>query len=176
MSLDTMVVARTDAEKAEWITSTLDGRDQPFLFGATVMNLNQAGYNAILKVRAKEKNPEKVVKFEKAVQNLLAIAKSSGNWNTAGLVTAQATASGDTQPAAISALSGSLYIFAGGSDDGITFSDVAGLTTIKTTIINSTIAYFLAYKLDVSGSTQYTLDSSTNAGDNAALHFAINLN
>ena len=35
MGLDTMIVARTDAEAAEFITSNLDRRDHPFILGVT---------------------------------------------------------------------------------------------------------------------------------------------
>jgi isocitrate lyase len=39
MELDTLLVARTDAEAAEFVTSNLDERDHPFILGATNFNL-----------------------------------------------------------------------------------------------------------------------------------------
>jgi isocitrate lyase len=43
MGLDTLICARTDAEAAEFITSNLDDRDQPFILGVT--NFDAGSYH-----------------------------------------------------------------------------------------------------------------------------------
>ncbi|MBP9854210.1 MAG: isocitrate lyase/phosphoenolpyruvate mutase family protein [Candidatus Omnitrophica bacterium] len=46
MNLNTLIVARTDSEAADSITSILDPRDQPFVLGAT--NINVQSYNDVI--------------------------------------------------------------------------------------------------------------------------------
>jgi isocitrate lyase len=46
MGLDTLLVARTDSHKADWITGILDPRDQPFIFGATSPDIEP--YNDVI--------------------------------------------------------------------------------------------------------------------------------
>lgn len=61
--LDTLIVARTDAEAAEWITSTLDGRDQRFLLGAT--NLIDNYHQVIADARKRGVDGEKLQELHK---------------------------------------------------------------------------------------------------------------
>ena len=52
MGLETLLVARTDAEAAEFVTSNLDERDHPFIFGAT--NFQAGFYHKVIQ-EAREK-------------------------------------------------------------------------------------------------------------------------
>ena len=62
MGLNTLVVARTDAEAAEFITSILDERDQPFILGASALARQadevRTEIEAILAKDSKEKKPK----------------------------------------------------------------------------------------------------------------------
>ncbi len=63
MGLDTLIVARTDAEAAEFITSNLDERDHHFILGAT--KRIQPYHEAIQEARARGIPEEEVAKVHK---------------------------------------------------------------------------------------------------------------
>ncbi|MBI3941224.1 MAG: isocitrate lyase [Acidobacteria bacterium] len=64
MGLDTLLVARTDAEAAEWVTSNLDARDHPFILGAT--NFRAGGYHqAIQEARQRGASEGEVEKIHR---------------------------------------------------------------------------------------------------------------
>ena len=64
MGLDTLIVARTDAEAAEFITSNLDERDQPFIVGATA--LMRPYHEVIQEARARGLTESEVEQIHKA--------------------------------------------------------------------------------------------------------------
>lgn len=80
MGLETMIVARTDAEAAEFITSNLDERDHPFILGATKV---LDPYNEVI-ARARrqglpETEVEKIHKQWKKDAGLVTIGKLVAN-------------------------------------------------------------------------------------------------
>lgn len=64
MGLDTLVVARTDSEAAEFINSIHDERDHPFLLGATNPDV-EPYHSAITEARKKEMSEESIAKLHK---------------------------------------------------------------------------------------------------------------
>jgi isocitrate lyase len=66
MGLDTLIVARTDAEAAEFITSVLDERDHPFILGATNPDLADQPYHDVIRdARDAGKSEDRVAKIHK---------------------------------------------------------------------------------------------------------------